>query len=533
MTRHGFRKVSFARLSLGLVAAGALLVSSAAAGASAAVAGPSPAAGRLVVPTADGAVQGKASGMMDEFLGIPYAAPPVGPLRWRAPQPPARWHGIRQATKFGPHCPQPPSPFGVASTSQNCLYLNVFTPANTPAGQRLPVMVWLPGGAFVFGESNDYHPTGLVRHGVVVVTLNYRIGALGFLADKALAGPDGSAGNYGLMDQQAALRWVQANIARFGGDPGNVTLFGESAGGVSVLSQLASPGARGLFAKAIVESGTYDLAQQPLAAAESAGRAFAAKVGCTTDVGACLRKLPVKTIIDDEDFSGYEPDLDGQVLTQPVYTALASGEFNRVPVIIGTNRDEWRLFVGLDTVEGNPVTSSNYESMIESTLGVPASVAAVIEAKYPLSHYSSPSVALGAVGTDAIFACPAVVAERSLSTYVPTFAYEFNDRHAPQRYLPPVGFPYGAAHASELQYLFTLHNTPNPGVLSPAQRQLAAAMKQDWTNFAKSGVPARPAVWPQFTSTGHQVLSLLPPKPQVETNYSAEHHCPFWGVPGS
>ena len=224
-------------------------------------------------------------------------------------------------------------------------------------------------------------------------------------------------------------------------------MFGESAGAPERAAQPASPGARGLFARAIAESGTYNLTQQPLATAESAGRTFAAKVGCTRNIAACLRKLPVTTIIDNEDTTGYDPDLDGQVLTQSMDTALASGEFSRVPVIIGTNRDEWRLFVAIDTLKGSPVTAANYESMIESTLGVPASVAAVIEAKYPLSNYSSPSVALGAVGTDAIFACPAVVAERSLSTYVPTYAYEFNDRSAPERYLGPAGFPYGAAHA--------------------------------------------------------------------------------------
>ena len=171
--------------------------------------------------------------------------------------------------------------------------------------------------------------------------------------------------------------------------------------------------------------------------------------------------------------------------------------------------------------------------MIESTLGVPAPIAAAIEARYPLSHYSSPSVALGAVGTDAIFACPALVAERSLSAYVPTYAYEFNDRNAPERYLPPVGFPYGAAHASEIQYLFGLHNAPNPGMLSPAQRRLATAMKLDWTNFAKSGVPSKDGSWPQFSSAGHQVLSWLPPKPRAETNFPAEHQCSFWAPPGS
>ena len=239
--------------------------------------------------TAGGAVRGKTVAATDEFLGIPYAAPPVGALRWQPPRPAAPWHGVRQAVSYAQHCPQPSSPFGAAGASEDCLYLNVFAPAGARAS-NLPVMVWVHGGSLRTGESDDYNPAGLVRDGVVVVTINYRLGALGFLADAALASrPGGPSGNYGLMDQQAALRWVQRNIRGFGGNPGDVTLFGESAGGLSTLSQLVSPGARGLFQRAIVESGTYQLTQQPLAAAEAAGQAFAAKAGCAANVANAAR----------------------------------------------------------------------------------------------------------------------------------------------------------------------------------------------------------------------------------------------------
>ena len=359
-----------------------------------------------MVGTTNGAVRGTSSGSVNEFLGIPYAAPPVGALRWQPPQPAANWSGVRDATQFAPHCPQSATPFGQASTSEDCLFLNVFTPSRQQAGARHPVMVWIHGGALVTGESNDYNPAKLVEDGVTVVTINYRLGALGFLAHPALADANGQSGDYGLMDQQAALRWVQRNIASFGGDPRNVTIFGESAGGLSTLSQIASPAARGLFSRAIVESGSYNLTQASLASAEAAGQAFAAKAGCSDQAAACLRSLPVSTILANENAGGYTPNINSEVLPQTLKTAFATGEFNRVPIINGTNHDEWRLFVALSELEGNPVTAANYQSMISATLGVPAPVAAVIAAEYPLSAYPSPAVALGAVGTDAIFACP-------------------------------------------------------------------------------------------------------------------------------
>ncbi len=215
------------RLAAGAVAVGALACSSVAGMTAAVASAAAPMAGRApgpVVATHSGVVQGKTVNGIEEFLGIPYAAPPVGRLRWHAPEPPARWHGVRAATAFAPHCPQSASPFGEASTSEDCLFLNVFTPSGARPG-RTPVMVWIHGGALVTGESDDYDPTALVKDGVTVVTINYRLGALGFLADPALASRAGHAGNYGLQDQQAALRWVQANIAGFGSNRHNVTLL--------------------------------------------------------------------------------------------------------------------------------------------------------------------------------------------------------------------------------------------------------------------------------------------------------------------
>ncbi|HEY0803461.1 MAG TPA: carboxylesterase family protein [Pseudonocardiaceae bacterium] len=522
-------RISRARLGAGAIALATLL-----AGATTSVANAVPSSGGgPVVVTSDGAVQGTTPAGANEFLGVPYAAPPVGQLRWAPPQPAAHWSGVRAATAFGPHCAQPVSAFGKASTSEDCLFLNVFTPAGHRESNR-PVMLWIHGGALTTGESNDYPGAALVPDGPIVVTINYRLGALGFLAHPALtARPGGPSGDYGLMDQQAALRWVQRDISAFGGNPHDVTIFGESAGGLSVLSQLASPGAHGLFAKAIVESGAYNPVQASLTSAEAAGGAFAAKAGCADQTAACLRGLPVSTILANEN-SGYTPNIDGQLLTQSLKPAFASGQFNRVPVIDGSNHDEWRLFVAGQELLGNHVTAANYQAQISATLSVPAATAAVIAAQYPLSAFPSPPVALGAVGTDAIFACNALTADQSLSRFVPTFAYEFNDENAPEPFLPPVSFPYGAAHASELPYVFNSATTPVAGGLSASQIRLAETMQRYWTGFAARGFPSwfGTPFWPGFNAGTGMIQSLVPPRPGVETNFATDHHCAFWNAAG-
>src|SRR6516164_5752942 len=338
-----------------------------------------------IVRTDDGFVRGMAAGTVDEFLGLPYAAPPTGNLRWRPPAPPAAWDGVRDATQFGPSCPQvldpklnPELPPG--AISEDCLYLNVYAPPpsmNDQGGR--PVLVWIHGGGLVQDGARDYDGSKLAADGIVVVTINYRLGALGFLAHPALAS-HGAAGNYGLMDQQAALRWVQRNIGRFGGDPGNVTIAGQSAGGLSVLAQMVSPGARGLFQRAIVQSGTFALNQRPLATAEAAGQTFATAVGCPDQTAACLRNAPVSALVSN--FGTEIPGVvDGSVLTQPIGTALASGQFARVPVINGITHDEELLFVaglGITVSQGTniplaaPLDSSeaNYEANIAQALGV-------------------------------------------------------------------------------------------------------------------------------------------------------------------
>jgi para-nitrobenzyl esterase len=524
------------RLAAVVIAAAALVSCASVVGASRAPARPHGPATSPIVATADGRLRGSVAGAMDEFLGIPYAAPPVGPLRWHPPQPAAPWTGVRSATGFGPHCPQFGSRFGLASMSENCLFLNVYAPAGTSShsNRALPVMVWIHGGDLTAGESDDYDPAGLVHDGVIVVTINYRLGALGFLAHPALATRKGGpSGDYGLMDQQATLRWVQRNIRQFGGNPRNVTIFGESAGALSALAQLVSPAAKGLFAKAIIESGSYSPLQPSLATAEASGEAFAAKARCASQTAACLRGLPVQTILDDQGAVG--PNIDPAVLPQSIGTALASGDFNRVPVIDGTNHDEWRLFIAIFEPLTGPVTAANYQSMIASTASVSPAQAAGVAARYPLSSFPGPAEALGAVGTDAIFSCPALTADEELSRFAPTYAYEFNDEHAPELFLPepPIsGFAYGATHASELQYLFHLNVSPFPAALTSKQQRLAASMQRYWTSFARQGFPSSPGApsWPQFRDGSQRMISLIPPAPQAETGFAAEHQCAFWAT---
>ena len=496
----------------------------------------SAAAGSPIVATDKGPVRGVATGEMQAFLGIPYAAAPIGDLRWRPPQEHPAWRGVRDASEFGAHCPQVASPYGKPSTSEDCLFLNVFAPGKTNQGRPhlLPVMFWIHGGGLVVGESDGYDPARLVAQDVVVVTINYRLGELGFLAHPALGAesPTGAAGDYGLMDQQAALRWVQRNIRAFGGDPDNVTIFGESAGALSVHSQLASPLAAGLFARALVESGAYSLDQPALATAEATGTAFAARAGCSDQTAACLRRLSVPAILAAQPAGARPPNVDGVVLPQTVRAAFASGDFNRVPVIEGSNHDEWRLFVAqTEAATGTPLTAAQYVPAIAATLGVSQAVATVIAAAYPIADYQqSPSVALGAIGTDAVFACNARIAAHLLSQFVTTYQYEFNDPAAAMLYFSKVSFPTGAYHASELQSIFDLSETPvpNPG-LTPAQQDLSDAMVRYWTQFARSSDPnsALDPAWPQY-GTSDQFQSLQPSTPKTKTDFAADHKCAFW-----
>ncbi|WP_245645293.1 carboxylesterase/lipase family protein [Pseudonocardia acaciae] len=503
-----------------------------------------PRRGPAVVGTDDGPVRGTVADGYRTFQGIPYAAPPVGKLRWAPPAPVTPWEQARDATRPGNTCPQSASLLDdPASDTEDCLYLNVTTPDHAE-NEKLPVMFWIHGGGFYFGSGHAYQALRMATRGrVVVVTLNYRLGALGYLAHPEFGklGED-LEGNYGMQDQQAALRWVRRNIERFGGDEDNVTVFGESAGGVSTCAQVASPAAEGLFARAIVQSGPCAETKEwphddgywfarPRGRAEAQGLALAKTLGCADAKTAveCLRTVPTEKVLAASDGGGYGPMYGGggDVLPIGPAEAIRTGAFNRVPVMHGITRDEHSTFIwAIETFTRHSYNADDYRQLITEFFGPNANR---VLAQYPLTDYSSPSLALSTLFSDYSWGCPAVTTADELSKHVPTYAYEFADRNPPWgKDMPKANFPTGAMHIGEIQYLF--NNPEFPGPLSADQQKLSDAMIDYWTRFARAGDPNGGPTpnWPAYRSVG-DVLSLAPsPEGIRPVDLGAEHRCGFW-----
>src|SRR2546421_7421473 len=321
-----------------------------------------------VVRTESGAVRGSETGGVQGFLGIPYAAPPTGDLRWRPPQPAPRWQGIRDTVSYGNRCPAAASTNGPRSENEDCLFLNVQRPTDVHSGQKLPVYFWIHGGGLQNGSSNQHDGSLIVqRTGVVVVTINYRLGVFGFLAHPGLTAEAGQAGNYGLLDQQAALRWVHRNIAAFGGDPDQVTIGGESAGGWSICAHLSAPGSAGMFAAAMIQSGSC--VSQTLAQAEANGTAAGQALGCTD--AACLRAVPAARLVDTTINARFVSGVPA--LPENPDTAVRAGRFARVPLVIGANLDEGRTFaqgfIGQTQVQYTGFVRSTFGARADAVLG--------------------------------------------------------------------------------------------------------------------------------------------------------------------
>ncbi|MFJ4840732.1 carboxylesterase/lipase family protein [Streptomyces sp. NPDC088746] len=483
-----------------------------------------------VADTRQGRVQGSSVAGADRFAGIPYAAPPVGSLRWKPPAPPAAWNGVRPATAFGSQCPQQ------TGGSEDCLSLNVYRPQNRPS-VGLPVMVWLHGGAYVSGAGSEYDPTPLVTGGgVVVVTINYRLGMLGALALPGLdaEAPATGSGAYSLLDQQAALRWVRQNIRGFGGDPGNVTIFGESAGATYVCQQVVSPLAEGLFHTAIAQSGCA-LPTTPMARAQSFGTAVAAQLGCATDL-ACLRAASPDQINSAAATVGGSPNATqlasipaagGGVLPRGFGDAFRAGQHNHVPLMLGSNLDEGRGFVHSGAYGEPPTDQASYLAALTRTAALSSGVpAADIAQEYPLSAYPSPAEAFSAVLGDSSFSCRTLNAGRLANGRLPVHAYEFTDPDAPSLF---GGDSLGATHASELSYLFRM---PGTAQLTQAQQALSRQMIGYWTSFARNHTPTASGTppWPRFTGSRPPIQNLAPGAigPVSSAAFATQHHCAFW-----
>ncbi|HEV2700018.1 MAG TPA: carboxylesterase/lipase family protein [Steroidobacteraceae bacterium] len=467
-----------------------------------------------------GRVEGVVSDGVASFKGIPFAAPPVGELRWKAPQPLAAWTGTRKADTYGPSCMQDPTFARIfdapPAIGEDCLYLNVWTPAKSPS-EKLPVMVWIYGGGFVGGMTSvpSYDGTHLAQQGVILVSVAYRLGVFGFLAHPGLSAETGKgSGNYGLLDQIAALKWVKANIAAFGGDPARVTIFGESAGGLSVSMLAASPRARGLFHGVISESGGSfgppryanegGESVPPLKVAEASGKAFLDKLGAH-DIKAAraLNAEVIQKALGAGLQGGFWPVFDGDVLPGDQYKLYQAGRFNDTNVLIGTNSDEGSLFVT------KTVTPAAFEQQVREGYGAGADA---ILAASPHATDAEATRAARNLARDSTFAWHtwAWALLQSQKGKGKAYLYYF-DHRTPRT-------PNGSGHGSEIGYVFRNLGGPGAGpsgiqgTPTAEDHAISDLLSGYWVNFAKTGNPNGPGLpqWSAFSASHQQALVADP-----------------------
>ena len=500
-----------------------------------------------MIATTDGPVSGATDGSVRSWKGLPFAAAPVGANRFRAPQPTTAWTAPRDATKFGDQCAQASVLSGKFGTGkEDCLYLNVYSPDPAPTS-RAPVMVWFHGGAFLVGSGSQsiYDATHFVEQtGAVIVTVNYRLGPLGFLGHSALAkeDPDGSTGNYGLQDQRAALAWVKKNIHEFGGDPDRVAIFGESAGGFSVSGHLVSPGSAPFFQRALIESGSMDGILLPtVPEAEQQTLALATALGCSGDPIACLRAQPVEAVVAGLKnpspkpgglFNGtisvavWFPIFDGGFFPIQPTEAFSSGKLAKVPTLLGTNREEAALFHAGLLGDITVPDAAAYGDALSRTFGPDA--AAKVLARYPLSMFASPDAALVRLETDGIFTCAARRQARAIAkASAPVYRYQFT-----RAVDSGVTAALGPCHAAELPYLWGNDDVALGKLTSDASLTLVPQLEGYWSGLARTGDPngSWAPAWPKYdpTTDPYQVLDV----PPTSAAALLTDTCDFWdGLP--
>ena len=487
------------------------------------------------ITLSDGIVMGEVDGATRRFLGIPFAAPPTGERRWLPPEPPEPWDTPLEASEFPPACPQlgstsSPEP----SENEDCLYLNVWAPEPAPSGS-LPVMIWFHGGSNTGGSTGDdipflqpptlfYNGRGLVEEAnVVVVTANYRLGVMGFFAHEAVSdeSADGVSGNQGILDQRMVMQWVQSNIAPFGGDPNNVMIFGESAGAFDVCFHMVSEGSRGLFHRALGQSGGCTTALRTRSEAQAEADVFAEAMGCgdASDVAACLRAVPVADLLMEAPVDGaiedppggdfysggtarwqFQPVVDGVVIADQPRTLFDDGNVADVPYVLGSNSDEGTLF---HVLQPEVETEAEYLEALERRFG--ETVAAQVAEAYPVTDFDSPQDALERVTGDEGLVCSVRdTAKRAAAAGLDVFLYNF-ERPIP---IPALqGFDLGATHGAEIAYVF---GSIGPDVIGEDDLALSATMQRYWGRFAATGDPngGNDLAWPMFSADDDMRLNF-------------------------
>lgn len=496
------------------------------------------------VKTRTGLVQGVMQDGVNAFLGIPYAAPPTGDLRWSYPHNMPYWQGVLQTNRVPPHCVQ--TLFGITRGQEDCLYLNIWTPDVKP-DKPLPVMIWFHGGGYIVGHSHETTPgQHLAKKGdVVVVSVNYRLGALGFMGHPLLTRAEDSSGNYGMLDQIYAIRWVQRNIPAFGGDRNNITIMGESAGGMSVCNLLASPYIRGGFHKAIIQSGPCFSPYPDLAFMERQGLEMEKRLGCDgVDEDKkliCMRSKtsdevlaampPDPGMVFGEETALWMPNVDGKVLVEQPLKSLREGRFAEVPVINGNNADEGSLMVMFGhEYRFRSVDAANYADRIRYLVRDDEKVKKVME-RYPLEKYKNAGEALSAVFADHSFVCHEKWTSDALAKKVPVYSYYFTYPDAD--FVLPELRELGAFHSAEVQFLFNDSMAWFETTFSGDEKVLSDNVIHYWTQFAHTGDPngtmasRRTAIeWPLY-NTARQRLRL-DIKPDISSASESDEICRFW-----